>query len=100
MALFSPQASVPRDRVAPRAIVRREYWVYLFSPSADGRTQPARILIQLAVVIYALIDLLKRKKVRGPLPLWVIGLILGIFSFPGGVIIACLYLFWGRRLEE
>ena len=58
------------------------------------------ILIQLAVVIYALVDLLKRKKVRGPLPLWVIGLILGIFSFPSGVIIACLYLFWGRRLEE
>ncbi len=56
-------------------------------------------VIQLAVVIYALVDLARRKSLRGPRPLWLIGLILGAFSFPGGVIIACLYLFWGRNVE-
>jgi hypothetical protein len=56
-------------------------------------------LIQLVLVIYALVDLIKRQKMRGPRWLWVVLLVVSIASFPGGVIVACLYLFWGRNVE-
>jgi hypothetical protein len=57
------------------------------------------VLIQLVLVIYALVDLVKRQKTRGPRWLWAVLLIVSVVSFPGGVIAACLYLFWGRNVE-
>ena len=57
------------------------------------------ILIQVGMSIYALVDLAKREKFRGPRWAWTLGLILSIFSFPAGIIVSGIYLAWGRQTE-
>jgi hypothetical protein len=57
------------------------------------------ILVQLALVIYALVDLAHRSTTRGPRGLWAVLLVVTCLGFPSGVIVACLYLFWGRNVE-
>ncbi len=54
-------------------------------------------LIQLGMAIYALIDLPKRKILRGPRWLWAVLLVFGMFAVPSGIIISGLYLAWGRQ---
>jgi hypothetical protein len=58
------------------------------------------LLIQLGMVIYALIDLFRRSRMRGPRWVWALGLILGAVSVPAGVIIAGAYLAWGRHPKD
>jgi hypothetical protein len=55
------------------------------------------LLIQLGMVIYSLYDLSRRKVVRGPRWAWAVGLLLGTFAVPSGIIISGLYLAWGRQ---
>jgi hypothetical protein len=57
------------------------------------------ILVQLAMVIYALIDLLKREKTRGPRWVWLLGLIVTALGIPTGIVVAGVYLAWGRHAE-
>lgn len=57
------------------------------------------LLIQLALVIYALLDLSKRQETRGPRWAWAVALILTAFGLPGGILTAGLYLAWGRHTE-
>jgi len=57
------------------------------------------ILIQLGMVIYALVDLARRTRTRGPRWAWVLGLIVTALGFPTGVIVAGVYLAWGRHAE-
>jgi heme/copper-type cytochrome/quinol oxidase subunit 2 len=54
-------------------------------------------LIQLGMAIYALIDLSRRKAVRGPRWAWAVGLILSAFAVPSGIIVSGAYLAWGRQ---
>jgi len=54
-------------------------------------------LIQLGLAIYSLIDLSRRKVVRGPRWAWAVGLILGAFAVPSGIIVSAVYLAWGRQ---
>ncbi len=54
-------------------------------------------LIQIGMVIYAFVDLSRRKVLRGPRWLWIILLIFGIFAVPTGIILSGLYLAWGRQ---
>jgi hypothetical protein len=54
-------------------------------------------LIQLGMAIYALIDLSRRKVVRGPRWAWAVGLILSAFAMPSGIIVSGLYLAWGKQ---
>jgi heme/copper-type cytochrome/quinol oxidase subunit 2 len=56
-------------------------------------------LIQLGMVIYALIDLSRRPKTRGPRWAWALGLILTTFGIPSGIIVSGIYLAWGRHAE-
>ena len=56
-------------------------------------------LIQVGLAVYALVDLSRREKMRGPRWAWVLGLILSIFSFPAGIIVSGIYLAWGRHAE-
>ncbi|MCU0507334.1 MAG: hypothetical protein MUC34_02860 [Anaerolineae bacterium] len=58
------------------------------------------LLIQLALAIYGLVDLARRKVVRGPRGLWLGLLIISAISFPMGIIISGLYLAWGRNVEQ
>lgn len=58
------------------------------------------ILLQLGLAIYALIDLSRRSKVKGPKGLWLGLLIISIVSFPMGIVISGLYLAWGRHEEQ
>lgn len=58
------------------------------------------LLIQLAVSIYALVDLIKRKKTHGPRWLWAALLVITLFALPTGLIVAAVYLVWGRKEEE
>jgi hypothetical protein len=58
------------------------------------------LLLQWVLGIYALIDLSRRQKVKGPKGLWVGLLIISMVSFPAGVIISGLYLAWGRHEEQ
>lgn len=58
------------------------------------------ILLQLALAIYGLIDLSRRKAVKGPRGLWLGLLLLSVVSFPAGVVISGLYLAWGRNVEQ
>ncbi len=58
------------------------------------------LLLQLTLAIIGLIDLSRRKAVRGPRGLWLGLLILSMISFPAGVIISGLYLAWGRNVEK
>lgn len=57
------------------------------------------LLIQLGVSIYALLDISKKKKVRGPRWLWVILLVITLLTLPTGLIVATVYLVWGRKDE-
>ena len=57
------------------------------------------ILIQLALVIYALIDLSRREKTRGPRWAWALSLIITAVGFPTGIIVSAVYLLWGRTIE-
>jgi hypothetical protein len=54
-------------------------------------------LIQFGLVVYALIDLRKRKEIQGPRWLWVVGLIVFSFGIPSGFIVSLAYLLWGRK---
>jgi hypothetical protein len=58
------------------------------------------LLLQLALAIYGLIDLSRRKTVKGPKGLWLGLLILSMISFPAGVVISGLYLAWARNVEQ
>lgn len=55
------------------------------------------LLIQVGIVIYSLIDLSRRKAMRGPRWLWIVLLIFGIFAVPTGILLSALYLAWGRQ---
>jgi len=57
------------------------------------------VLIQLGMAVYALVDLARREKTRGPRWLWAIGLILTALGFPSGIMVSGLYLAWGRNVE-
>ena len=56
-------------------------------------------LIQLGLAIYALIDLSRRKALRGPRWAWTVGLILSALAVPSGIIVSAVYLAWGRQTE-
>jgi hypothetical protein len=58
------------------------------------------LLIQLGLIVYALVDLSKRKNVRGGKTLWVVLLILTAGGFPTGIVSAAVYLAWARHTEE
>jgi heme/copper-type cytochrome/quinol oxidase subunit 2 len=55
------------------------------------------LLIQLGMTVYALIDLSRRKVIRGPRWAWVVGLIVTAFAVPTGIIVSGAYLAWGRQ---
>lgn len=57
------------------------------------------LLIQLGLVVYALVDLSRRAQVRGQRWAWGAGLVLTALALPTGIIIAGLYLAWGRHVE-
>ncbi len=57
------------------------------------------VLIQLGMVIYALIDLSRRAKTRGPRWAWALGLIITAVAVPSGIIVSGVYLAWGRHAE-
>ena len=57
-------------------------------------------LITLGLAIYALVDLSKRAKTRGPRWAWALGLIVTAISIPAGIVVAGIYLAWGRHAEE
>ena len=56
-------------------------------------------LIQVGMAVYALVDLSRRAKTRGPRWAWALGLILGTFTFPSGILVSGIYLAWGRHAE-
>jgi hypothetical protein len=57
------------------------------------------LLIQLGLVVYALVDLSRRDQVRGQRWAWGAGLVLTALALPTGIIIAGLYLAYGRNVE-
>ncbi len=57
------------------------------------------ILIQVGMAVYALIDLARRPKTRGPRWAWALGLIVTLFGIPTGIIVSGIYLAWGRHAE-
>jgi heme/copper-type cytochrome/quinol oxidase subunit 2 len=56
-------------------------------------------LIQLVMAIYALVDLARRAKTRGPRWAWALGLIVTALGIPTGIIVSGIYLAWGRHAE-
>jgi len=56
-------------------------------------------LIQLGFAIYALVDLSRRKQVRGMKWIWAVILAVTIFAIPTGIIASGIYLAWGRNVE-
>ena len=56
-------------------------------------------LIQLALVIYALVDLVRKSQTRGPRWAWALALVLTCLAMPTGIIVAGVYLAWGRHPE-
>jgi hypothetical protein len=56
-------------------------------------------LIQVGMAVYALIDLSRRAKTRGPRWAWALGLIVSTFTLPSGIIVSGIYLAWGRHAE-
>ena len=56
-------------------------------------------LIQVGMAVYALIDLKRRTKTRGPRWAWALGLIVTAFAVPSGIIVSGVYLAWGRHAE-
>ena len=57
------------------------------------------LLIQIGMAVYALVDLARRTKMRGPRWAWALGLIVTLFGFPVGIIVSGVYLAWGRHAE-
>ena len=57
------------------------------------------LLLQAGLCLYALADLIKRKKTRGPRWLWFVLVILSMFAVPSGLIVAAIYLVWARKEE-
>ena len=57
------------------------------------------LLVQLGMAVYALVDLARRSQTHGPRWAWAVGLVLGAFSFPAGIIVSGFYLGWGRHAE-
>ena len=57
-------------------------------------------LIQVGMAVYALVDLSRRAKTRGPRWAWALGLIVSTFTLPSGIIVSGIYLAWGRHAEE
>ncbi|OGO75965.1 MAG: hypothetical protein A3K45_08785 [Chloroflexi bacterium RIFOXYC12_FULL_59_14] len=57
------------------------------------------VLIQVGMAVYALVDLARRTKTRGPRWAWALGLIVTLFGFPTGIIVSGIYLAWGRHAE-
>lgn len=57
-------------------------------------------LIQLGVVVYALLDLRRRKVVRGERWMWAVVMILTAFALPSGLIVVGIYLVWGRNPDN
>ena len=55
------------------------------------------LLIQVGMAIYSLLDLSRRKVVRGPRWAWAVGLIVSAFAMPTGIIVSGVYLAWGRQ---
>jgi hypothetical protein len=58
------------------------------------------LLLQLGLAVYGLIDLSRRKAVKGPRGLWLGLLIISAISFPAGIVISGLYLAWARNVEQ
>lgn len=56
-------------------------------------------LIQVGMAVYALVDLSRRAKTRGPRWAWALGLIVTTFGVPSGIIVSGIYLAWGRHAE-
>ena len=56
-------------------------------------------IIQVGMAVYALVDLKRREKTRGPRWAWALGLIVTIFGIPSGIIVSGVYLAWGRHAE-
>ncbi len=56
-------------------------------------------LIQLGMAVYALVDLKRRAKTRGPRWAWALGLIVTALGVPSGIIVSGVYLAWGRHAE-
>ena len=56
-------------------------------------------LIQVGMAVYALVDLSRRTKTRGPRWAWALGLIVSTFTVPSGIIVSGIYLAWGRHAE-
>ena len=56
-------------------------------------------LIQVGMAVYALVDLARRAKTRGPRWAWALGLIVATFTLPSGIIVSGIYLAWGRHAE-
>ena len=57
------------------------------------------LLIQLGMAVYALVDLVRRPRMRGPRAAWAVGLILSALALPTGIIVSGVYLAWGRHVE-
>jgi hypothetical protein len=57
------------------------------------------LLIQIGMTVYALVDLARRARTRGPRWAWALGLIVTLFGFPTGIIVSGIYLAWGRHAE-
>jgi hypothetical protein len=56
-------------------------------------------IIQVGMAVYALIDLKRCPKTRGPRWAWALGLIVTAFTIPSGIIVSGVYLAWGRHAE-
>jgi heme/copper-type cytochrome/quinol oxidase subunit 2 len=56
-------------------------------------------IIQVGMAVYALVDLKRREKTRGPRWAWALGLIVTAFTIPSGIIVSGVYLAWGRHAE-
>ena len=55
------------------------------------------LLVQLGVMGYVLLDLRKRKAVRGQRWVWALLMVFTAFAVPGGLLVAAFYLVWGRN---
>ena len=56
-------------------------------------------IIQVGMAVYALVDLKRRTKTRGPRWAWALGLIVTAFTIPSGIFVSGVYLAWGRHAE-
>jgi hypothetical protein len=56
-------------------------------------------LIQLGFGIYSLVDLSRRKVVKGKKWIWALLLVFSLFTIPTGIIVSAVYLAWGRNAE-